>query len=223
MKIRCVIFDLDGTLLDTTEGILESVKYAVEQLGYPELPMETMRRFIGPPIQRSFMVHYGCTPEEAQNAANIFREYYKGKALLKARPYDGIYALCERLKEDGYRLAVATYKREDYALDLLKFYRFDQYCDPMHGADNNNVLKKEDIVRLCMDETGARADECVLVGDTEHDATGAAKAGIPFLAVTYGFGYKPGKAVVSEGKLLGIADSPLQIEEIIRKTENGRR
>jgi len=220
-KIRNVIFDLDGTLLDTTEGILESAAYAAKQLGYPELPRETMLKFIGPPIQRSFTEHYGATAEQAQAAANVFREYYKTQALLKARPYDGIFALCETLQGNGIRMAVATYKREDYAVELLKHFGFDRYCDPMHGADNNNVLKKEDIVDLCMREMGAGKAECVLIGDTEHDAAGALKAGIPFLAVTYGFGYKAGGDVQMQGTLLGVADTPEEAGRIILEHNAG--
>lgn len=215
MSIRFVIFDLDGTLLDTTDGILESAEYAAKELGYPALPRETMLQFIGPPIQRSFMVHYGADEAAAQEAANIFREYYKTKALLKAAPYEGIYRLCETLGQNGVRMAVATYKREDYALELLKHFSFDRYCDPMHGADNLNVLKKEDILRMCIREMGARDEECALVGDTEHDALGALKAGVPFIAVTYGFGYRPGETVRTDARLLGVADRPEQVADIV--------
>ena len=218
MQIRYVIFDLDGTLLDTTEGILESAAYAARELGYPELPRETMLQFIGPPIQRSFMVHYGADEAAAQKAADVFRNYYKTRALLKAAPYEGIYGLCERLKENGVRMAVATYKREDYALELLRHFHFDRYCDPMHGADNLNVLKKEDILEMCIREMGARKEECVLIGDTEHDALGAQKAGVPFLAVTYGFGYKSWEPVITEARLLGVANSPEEAADIILNT-----
>ena len=215
MQIRNILFDLDGTLLDTTEGILESAVYAARELGYPELPLETMLQFIGPPIQQSYMKHYGVSAEEAQHAAGIFRGYDKEKALLKASMYIGMEQLCETLKEAGLRMAVATYKREDYALTLLRHFGFDRWCDPMHGADNFNVLKKEDIVRMCMEEMGALQENTVLIGDTDHDARGAAKAGIPFLAVSYGFGYKPGEPVITDAELLGVAESPMQIAEIL--------
>jgi len=140
--IRNVIFDLDGTLLDTQEGIIESAKYAAKQMGFEALPYETMLSFVGPPIQNSFMAHYGCSQETAQKAADIFRKYYKSTALLLAKPYEGIYDLCNTLQKHGVKMSVATYKREDYALILLRHFGFDKYCNPMHGADNNNVLKK---------------------------------------------------------------------------------
>ena len=212
--IRNVIFDLDGTLLDTREGVIESAKYAAKEMGYSSLPHETMLTFVGPPIQNSFMKHYGCDEETAQKAANIFRDYYKNKALLLAEPYEGIYDLCKILKENGVKMSVATYKREDYAQTLLRHFGFDKFCNPMHGADNTNILKKEDIVRMCQDEMGASGDSCVLIGDTDNDAKGAIKAHTKFIAVTYGFGFKNEKDVIDYPHI-GIAHKPIEIKDII--------
>lgn len=212
--IKNVIFDLDGTLLDTKEGILLSVEHMVKELGYGKLTYEQRLSFIGPPVQVSLKRLYGLSDEEAQRGAGIFRDFYKEKALLKAKPYDGIYDLCRKFKDNGVRMAVATYKREDYARKLLAYYDFDKYCDPMHGADNNNILKKEDIILMCVDEMGAAKDECVLVGDTDNDAKGAAKAGIPFIAVTYGFGFK-GEEDIKDYSYIGIAHSPESVGTVL--------
>lgn len=208
--IKNVIFDLDGTLLDTSEGILLSVEHTVKELKYCELTHEQKLSFIGPPVQVSLKRLYGLSDEEAQRGAGVFREFYKDKALLKAKPYDGIYDLCEDLKKRGIGMAVATYKREDYALKLLKHFDFDKYCDPMHGADNNNVMKKEDIILMCVNEMNAGKEECVLIGDTDNDAKGAAKAGIPFIAATWGFGFKK-KEDLKDYPYIGIADSPKNV------------
>lgn len=214
MRIKNVIFDLDGTLLDTTEGVVESVKYTAQKLGYPKLPYEKLLRFIGPPIQQSFMAYYGADGETAQKAADIFRTYYKTEALLKAVPYDGIYELCDILKSNRISMAVATYKREDYALTLLKHYRFDVYCTVMHGADHHNILKKEDIVNICIEEMDGTKETTVLIGDTSNDAVGAAKAGISFAAVTYGFGFRNLEEVNMYNNI-GAAAAPLQMADII--------
>lgn len=214
--IKNVIFDLDGTLLDTREGVIESAKYAAKQMGYPELPYGTMLTFVGPPIQNSFIKHYGCDREMAQKATNIFRDYYKTTALLLAKPYEGIYDLCEKLKENGIRMSVATYKREDYALTLLRHFNFHMYCDPIHGADNNNVLKKEDIVHMCQKEMSATKYNSVLVGDTDNDAKGALNSDTPFIAVTYGFGFKT-EDDVGEYPNIGVASTPLDVADIILK------
>lgn len=217
MKIGNIIFDLDGTLLNTAPGIIESVKHTIRAVGYQELSDEELLTFVGPPIQNSFMKMYACSSVEAQNAANVFRKHYRTKALLKAEPYNGIYNLCHKLRSENRKLAVATYKREDYAISLLKHFGFDQYFDSIHGADNENILTKADIIDICLKELRASKENTVLIGDTVHDAEGAKRMEIGFLAVTYGFGFKP-KTLI-EFQCLGVADNVSEIYKIIRKCE----
>ena len=202
-----IIFDLDGTLLDTSEGILSSVRYTIDRFGFRELPEEVLRSFIGPPIQDSFSVAYGLEGPILQEIATVFRDRYKSTDLLKAKPYPGIFEALERLKSSGKRLAVATYKREDYALDILRHFGFDRFFSVMHGGDHENRLKKPDIIRLCIDETeGANEENSLLVGDTLSDSSGAEKVGIDFLGVSYGFGFRS-PADASRIKCVGIAGS----------------
>lgn len=231
MRIRNVLFDLDGTLLDTSEGVLESAVYAARKMGYSLLPHEIMRTFIGPPIQQSFKTHYHASEEEAKRAASFFREYYKSQALLKAVPYEGIFSLCDLLQKKGLKLAVATYKREDYALTLLKHFHFDRYMTTIHGADMEGKLTKADIVDLCISEMGGikgnndkgsladgnadKESDTVLIGDTEHDGLGAMRAGVDFLAVTYGFGFSC-EEQAKEFYPIGIAHSPMEIAKVLQ-------
>lgn len=185
------VFDLDGTILDTTEGVLSAVKYTIMKMGFPMLSDETLSTFIGPPIQDSFAKNYGLSGEILQEIATVFRNQYKDVDLLKAVPYEGIYEVFQGLKDRDITPAVATYKREDYALTLLKHYHFDQYTGIMHGGDHENKLKKQDIIRLCMTEAGVSDyARVIMIGDTVHDAVGAEKLGVDFIGVTYGFGFK---------------------------------
>ena len=146
--IKAVLFDLDGTLLDTSRGILESVAHTIHKLGLPMLPQEIMLNFVGPPIQNSLMKYCGLNVADAQMAANLFRDYYKESALFEAKPYDGIFELLNALQERQIKIGVATYKREDYAIQLLSHFGIASYCQVMHGADNNNILSKADISSL---------------------------------------------------------------------------
>lgn len=210
-----VIFDLDGTILDTTEGVLSAVKYTIRRMGFPMLSDEKLSSFIGPPIQDSFANAYGIKGDILQEIATIFREQYKTVDLLKAKPYEGIYDVFQKLRDRGIVPAVATYKREDYALTLLKHYKFDEYTMVMHGADHENKLKKQDIIRLCMAEAGVTdSGRAVMIGDTIHDAAGAEKLGMDFVGVTYGFGFKTPEDL--EGvKSVGCAACPLELLRFI--------
>lgn len=205
---KAVLFDLDGTLLDTSNGIRESVKYTIDRLGLPELSESTILKFVGPPIQDSLMQYCGLSSKSAQQGAQIFRDYYKNEALYQASLYPGVYPTLLELKNSGIKIGVATYKREDYAIKLLDYFGIAEICDVIHGADNENKLNKAAIIEKCIAELGADKSETVLIGDTEHDAKGAMEAGVGFIAVTWGFGYKnekemenyPVKAVVNSPK-----------------------
>lgn len=190
MSKKLVIFDLDGTLMDTSSGILLAVRDAIKEHGMPELSEEQLRTFIGPPIQWSFEAQYGISKEQAQSMADTFRALYSTKHLLGAVPYPGIYDLLKAIDGRGLKSAIATYKREDYALRLLMHYHFDDYTDIMYGGDNDGTLKKRDIIQKCIDTAGVTdLNEVVMVGDTLHDANGAKELGVDFIGVSFGFGF----------------------------------
>lgn len=216
MKYKLVIFDLDGTLLDTTEGILNSVKHTISAFSLPMLSDKELRTFIGPPIQFSLNKHYGLEGEKLQEMTDCFRLEYSTKHLLKAAPYEGIFYLLEKLSINGIRCAVATYKREDYALKLLNYYGFNKYMNIMYGADNENKLKKKDIIIKCIESSGITDyNNVVMVGDTTHDSSGAFELGIDFIGVTYGFGFK--KEDKNNHNFTGMAENPEEILNLIIK------
>lgn len=185
---RGIIFDLDGTLLDTAEGVLNSVRYAAEVMGYEPLSDEVMRTFIGPPVKHSLIRVYGLDDAEAAKATEVFRDRYKNHDLMKAVPYEGIMDLLKKLKEEGFLVGVATLKREDYAVLLLEHYHISDYCDCICGSDFDSKMLKIDVLQNCLAKLGLSPKEAVLIGDTSSDGTGAAQAGTDFVAVTYGFG-----------------------------------
>ncbi len=215
-KMKLVIFDLDGTLLDTSPGIVESVRFAADHLGLPQLSEEQLLSFVGPPLRVSFKMNYGCTDEEAEALTDAFRDKYREGAALNAVPYDGLYELCENLKRNGVLIGVATGKQHDFARQILEYFNFSRYIDILHGTDDAGRLTKADLLRMCAEDAGADPGECVLVGDTEYDAKGAAEAEIPFLAVTYGFG---NPEEMKKWPCVGIADMPEEIFAMVINEE----
>ncbi len=212
---RAVIFDVDGTLLDTTEGVLSSVKYTIAAHRLPAVAKEELLSFIGPPIQDSFARQYGLEGAVLQELASTFRERYKEGDVLKALPYEGIYEVCDELMRRGIAIAIATYKRQDYAEKIMRHFHFDRYTDIIYGADHENKLKKADIIRMCLEAAGVEPAEAVMVGDTEHDALGAAAAGMDFIAVTYGFGFRKKEDAMRFERTLGAAERPREILDYI--------
>ncbi|MCQ2519078.1 MAG: HAD-IA family hydrolase [Lachnospiraceae bacterium] len=194
MQVKYVIFDLDGTLLDTSVGVKQAICYTVKQYGLPVPTEEEMDTFIGPPIYESFVRYYKMSDEESKKATEIFRDAYKNQFLMGATAYDGIYDLLKKLKSLGIKTGVATNKRDDYAKVLLRGFGFDEYFDFILGSDMENKMKKPDIVIKCMEALGAvDKQEVILVGDTVFDMEAAEQIGIGFIGVTYGFGFSAKK------------------------------
>ena len=205
------VFDLDGTLLDTRGGVLSAVKYTIKEFGYEMPDEETLRSFIGPPVQEGFSRVYGLEGPILQEIATVFRNFYSTNTLLEAELYEGMTELMEEMLARGIKPAVATYKREDYALKLLRHFGFDHYTDIMFGGDHENKLKKRDIIEKCINTAGVTdLSRVVMIGDTEFDAVGARDIGVDFIGVSYGFGYKSVEEIEGKGAA-GAARTPLDI------------
>lgn len=214
-KYDLVIFDVDGTLLDTSEGVISAVKHTIKEMKLEMLPDEVISTFIGPPIQDSFARWYGLNGSILQDIATLFRNYYKGVDLFKAVPYEGIYVVLQELANRNIMTAIATYKREDYAITLLKHFGFDAYCKNIHGGDHENKMKKKDIIELCIAESKVNdKSKVVMIGDTNNDEVGAELVGIDFIGVTFGFGFKT-KADITGERSVGCVSKAIEIINFI--------
>ena len=235
-QFKVAVFDLDGTLLDTSAGVLSSVKYTIDKFGFKPLSDEMLSSFIGPPIQNSFANAYGLEGPILQEIANVFRNQYKDVDLLKAEPYDGIYEVFEGLLENNIKPAVATYKRQDYATTILRHFGFDKYTDILYGADNENKLKisglKKFFIHLkymslrCLvffliiiekalfDAGITYYKDAVMIGDSDNDAIGAHDIGVHFIGVTYGFGFK-NVSDVEKYDNIGVATNTKELENLL--------
>lgn len=188
---RVILFDLDGTLTDSGEGITKSVQYAIEKLGMGEYPLEELRSFVGPPLMEQFMNFFHISQERAKEAVGYYRERYSLVGLYENRPYDGISKLLKELKEQGYLLGVASSKPEYFVDKILQHFSLDSYFDAVVGSElSGQRTSKSEVVEEALRRLGVsdRRQEVVLVGDRKFDVLGARAMGIDCVAVSYGYG-----------------------------------
>lgn len=191
LNYKSVLFDLDGTLLDTSGGVIKSVEYLINELSLPQITEEVKRSFIGPPIQASLKRVYGMDGEEVRAATKVFRDRYSTVDLCIAAEYAGIRELLSLLRQKGIKIGVATYKRQDYAEEILRAFHIAPLCDCIYGADYDGKYTKQDIINLCIEHLAdGDKSHTVMIGDSEFDALGAQQAGVDFIGVTYGFGFR---------------------------------
>ena len=184
-----VLFDLDGTLSDTSAGVTKGVRIALKAFGI-EAELDELRKFIGPPLTYSFSTFYGFEGEDLTKVIDIFREYYLGGGLYDNRPYDGLHELLDKIRGDGRKLAVATSKLEDAAIDVLTKNGLAGHFDMICGASaDGTITTKQEVLESFFRRAGnPDKAKVVLVGDTAFDANGAKAVGIDCIGVLYGFG-----------------------------------
>lgn len=193
MNFKLAIFDLDGTLMNTSSGIFASANATVVQLGLePEHDPRQLSKFIGPPITQCFVKVYDLDPALIEQAVILYRKEYDEHGRFNAEPYEHIVETLEELKKRGYLLAVGTLKYEKLAQQMMEHFGLAPYFDSIRGADASSTLSKADIVRKVLDDLGVAQSDAVLIGDTTHDQKGAIEAGIAFIAVDWGFGFPKG-------------------------------
>ena len=184
---KAILFDLDGTLTDSSEGIMNCAKLALEHYGLP-IPSEAeLRTFVGPPLHDSF-IRFGVPAEEADNAIKIYRSRYIPIGKFENHPYEGIQDTLEKLKAMGHTLYVATSKPETMSVEILEHFDMAKYFDIIAGASfDRSRSSKEDVIAYLLDQCGDY-DEKIMVGDTAFDVIGAKAHGIPTVGVAWGYG-----------------------------------
>jgi len=190
-KYENVIFDLDGTLLDSEPGVVKSFIDMADKLNLPQISDSEYHRFIGMPIEQSIRDCYKLNNYQVTEAATMFRRIYREKYLFDAELYDGVYETLTELKKTGIMLAIATFKSQVYLYDIIKHYKLDELFYTCVGSNPEGLTTKAAIIRACMSEMNADTLSTVYIGDTENDRISAKECNIDFIGVTYGYGYKP--------------------------------
>ncbi len=193
-----ILFDLDGTLTNSKEGITKCVQYALKHFNIIEEDLEKLVPFIGPPLVNSFETFYGMSREDALTATEQYRVRFKDIGLFENYPYEGIDVLLEKLVKSGKTLAVATSKPEIFTHRILEKFDLAKYFTVVAGSEIDGTRnEKSEVIeeafrRLKLSESDK--NNAIMVGDRLHDVIGAKKFGIPVIGVQYGF--------AEEGELL---------------------
>ena len=204
--LRCILFDFDGTIFDTVEGITKSAQYAAGQLGV-HVAAESLRCFAGPPLVDMFMEHFGFERDDAVRATNHFRDRYRPIGLYECRVFPGVPELLAELRAAGYLLGIATSKPQPLAEELLRREGMTALFDVLVGSrEDGNNDSKASVLRRAMERLGVAAEDCVLVGDTKYDVRGAHECGVRCVGVGYGYA-APGE-LETEGADVILPDLP---------------
>lgn len=181
-----VLFDLDGTLTDSSEGITRCVQKALHHFGIDDYSKDDLRVFIGPPLLETFP-KFGVPEDRVEEAIAVFRSRYLTKGKFENRPFDGVIAMLEKLQKSGVRLFVATSKPEETAIEILRHFHMDTYFEKICGASFDHSRENKDQIIAYVRQYVNEA-RMLMVGDTIYDIRGAKKQNIPSVGVSWGFG-----------------------------------
>lgn len=184
-----ILFDLDGTLTDSAEGVTRSIRYALQKFGIESRP-DDLKSFIGPPLQQSFQIHYGFSEDKALQALNYYRDYFREKGIFQNKLYPQVAETLEELAASGIKLFLATSKPTVFAETVLQNFKINNFFRLVVGSNLDGTrVEKSEIIAFVLKQMGTldRA-ETVMVGDREHDIIGARACGLDSIAVTYGYG-----------------------------------
>lgn len=186
---KAVIFDFDGTICDTGEGVKKCAAYALDSMGIAHPQWNEMDFFIGPPLLVTFQERFNQSPSVAEELVQKFRERYSTKGLTESCLYDGVCDLLYRLKADGIKIGIASSKPQKYIINLLEKYGVEKCFDSVCGVSfNADCESKQSIISRCLGELGVEKADAVMVGDRHYDVDGAKANGIASVGVLWGYG-----------------------------------
>lgn len=189
-KYSTIIFDLDGTLTDSSKGIINSIIYALEKYDINDYDMLLLKKFLGPPLHESFEKYFGFDKEKSLQAVKFYREYFSTKGLLENEVYCGVNDLLQNLKENGKTLIVATSKPQPFTDRIMEHFDLTKYFDFIAGSNmDTSRSKKAEVIEYALSECNIKdKSKVVMIGDRAEDIIGAQKVGIDSIGVEYGYG-----------------------------------
>lgn len=189
---KYILFDFDGTVFDSAEGITKSVQYALGKMGI-HAELDELMCFAGPPLDEMFALRYGMSADEAETAVRFYRERYTPIGWEECTPFAGMHELMYRLRGKGAKIAVATSKPRRFAEQILEKYgmrdAFDLVCGSEFGGTRG---QKWEVIEYALQSFGISPDEAIMVGDRKYDVIGAEKCGVDCVGVRFGYA-EPGE------------------------------
>lgn len=188
--IKNIFFDLDGTITDSREGIINGIEYALRYFEMEAGDRKYLEKFIGPPLSESFRNEYNFDEKQVEIAVQKYREYYSVKGLKENKLYDGLKELIIDLEKHNRNVILATAKPQIFSEEILEFFKIKQYFKFISGATmDNSRNQKSDIIKYAIDSLKiTNLEECIMIGDRQYDIIGAKENNIKSIGVTYGFG-----------------------------------
>ncbi|MCU4628778.1 MULTISPECIES: HAD-IA family hydrolase [Acinetobacter] len=189
--IQNILIDLDGTLTDPKVGITTSARYGLEKVGHPISEDTNIDWIIGPPLKASLakILNVDADDTLAEQALMAYRERFAVTGLYENHVFEDVAETLAELKRRGYRLFLATAKPTVYAKQILEHFNLVQYFTEIYGSElNGDRTNKGELIQYILEQQGMQADQCIMVGDREHDIFGARHNGIESIAVKYGYG-----------------------------------
>jgi phosphoglycolate phosphatase len=210
----CILFDLDGTIVDSAPGITSTLAYTFERLGRPIPTPSELLAYVGPPLLDSFRDFAKLTPAESAEALEIYREKYLDVGAYDATQYEGVGAVLKAVHESSLPMSLATSKPELPATLILEHFNLARYFDVITGASADEVRSaKKDVVAealIRLSAMGADISRPVLVGDREHDVHGAAANDVPTIMVEWGYG-----SVAEQVGAIDVVSTPEQLQTLL--------
>lgn len=183
-----IMFDMDGTLLDTFDGLMNSLNDTLAHFGERKLSKEEIKPYIGPRVYDTFRNDFNKNHDESTKMTDWFRDNYISEHLFEAHLYPNVIDSLDNLKSKGFEMVIVTNKRYDYANKLVDYFELRKYFDKVYGTDFENTLSKHNLIIQCLNDYNIKAKSALLIGDTTHDLEAAEKCKVDFVPVSYGFG-----------------------------------
>lgn len=190
MEFKNIVFDLDGTLTDPKEGITKCIQYALSKMGIEVMDLESLVKYIGPPLIPCFMEDFSMNKEQARETLMFYRERFVPIGMFENKVYDGITELLAELKNRGKTIILATTKPTPQAVGVLEHFDLKKHFDVVQGSNlSETVVEKADVMSEAFKLLGEiDLEKTVMIGDRKYDVQGAMHHNVKCIGVTYGYG-----------------------------------